>query len=340
MAGGNQISDGKSLTQATGQTNQPLKKARSRSILSRDIGLPIALIIIMIIFSFLSEYFLTVENFQNVARAVAITGIAAAVSTIVLVSGGFDLSISAVMAMSGMFTAALLGQGWALVPAIVAGLLSGALLGALNGAVVVYIGINPLITTIGTQFVARGLAYVLGEGRSLVISAETGFRFFGQSRLLDLSFSVYLMAATFLVVWFYMTYTRWGRHIYAIGGNESAAERAGVRTKRLRFGIYVLSGVGSAFAGLLLSSQAGSAFPYAATGFELTIISAVILGGASLQGGRGTVIGTLLGVFILGFLRNGLNLMGAQPYIQDFATGIALLLAVSYDEFRRVRRSR
>lgn len=316
---------------------QNLRGNRGKRTLPRDVGLPIALVILIIIFSLLSEYFLTPENFQNVARAVAITGIAAAISTIVLVSGGFDLSIGAVMAMCGMFTALLLDRGWLMIPAMIGGFAVGAILGAINGLIVVYVGINPLITTIGMQFVARGLAYVLGEGRSLVVTAESGFRFFGQQRLLGISFSVYLMIAVFIVVWFFMRYSRWGKHVYAVGGNESAAERAGVRTKRLRFSIYILSGLGSAFAGLLLVSQAGSAFPYAALGSELTIISAVILGGASLQGGRGTVVGTLLGVFFLGFLRNGLNLVGAQPYWQDISTGIALLLAVVYDEYRRRR---
>lgn len=326
-------------TTRSGAFLKSLRTTRGKSLLPREIGLPIALIAVLLIFSVLSrEYFFTAENFQNVARAVSITGIAAAISTVVLVSGGFDLSIGAVMAMSGMFTAYFLDKGMNMIPAAAIGFAAGAVVGAINGTVVVYVGINPIITTIGMQFIARGLAYILGEGRSLVVSAESGFRFFGQAKVIGISFSVFLMVAVFVIVWFFMRFTRWGRHVYAVGGNESAAERAGVHTMRLRLGIFILSGLGSAFAGLLLISQAGSAFPYAALGSELTVISAVILGGASLQGGRGTVIGTLLGVFLLGFLKNGLNLIGAQPYTQDLAIGLALLLAVSYDEYKRRRR--
>jgi ribose transport system permease protein len=268
-------------------------------------------------------------------------GITAAVATLLLVGGGLDLSIGAVMAFSSVLVAQLLlvGVPWYL--AIPACLAAGALIGAVNGAIVTYVGINPLIVTIGTQFVVRGMAFIIVRGQELAIN-DPHVLFLGGGVVFGLPFSGVLMALVFIVIGWLMHFTPFGKHIYAIGGSPQGmmARLSGINVERRRMQMYVMSGGFAALSGLVLAGYTSAGLAYSATGIELTIIAAVILGGTALTGGRGSVIGTVLGVFLLGIIANGMVLLSIPSYWQYVFQGAALLIAVMIDEVRLARASR
>jgi ribose transport system permease protein len=302
---------------------------------ANNIGLLISLIALVVLFSSLSDVFLQWNNGLNIGRASAYTGISAAITTLVLVSGALDLSIGAVMALVGVVAARLLSDGHSLVFVIVACLAVGAAVGIVNGTIVTFVGVNPFIVTIGTQFVARGLAYAFSvvQGGELLITRKS-FLFIGQKSVLGVPFSIWLLLLSLVLVAWVMARTRFGRHLYALGGSAPASRLAGIPLERRRMQTYVLSGVGSAVAGIVLASYTGAGIAYAASGVELTVIASVILGGTALMGGRGTIFGTFLGILILGIINNGLVLLGLGNQWQLMVTGGILLLAVVVDEVR------
>ena len=306
-----------------------------------QVGLFGAFIVLCAVFAALSPYFLLPQNALNIAHAVSYTGITAAITTLVLIGGGLDLSISAVMALAGTVCAELLlkGAAWPLV--VAAGLASGAAVGLANGAVTTYVGINPLIVTIATQFVVRGAAFLVVRSQELVIT-ERHFLYIGQGTLGGLPVPALLMVAAFLLVGWWMHFTVFGRHIYAIDGSPGGgmARLAGIPVERRRMQMYVLSGLFAAFSGIVLAGFTGTGLAYAAQGLELPIIASVILGGTGLGGGRGSVVGTVIGVFVLGVVANGITLLNLSNQWQLVVQGAALLLAVIVDEYRGKRRAR
>lgn len=313
----------------------------ARFLRSDQAGLFAALIVICVALSLLSPYFLLPQNGLNIARAVSYTGIAAAITTLVLIGGGLDLSVGAVMALSGAVCAELLmlGAPWEI--ALIGGLLAAAVVGVVNGAIVTYVGINPLIVTIGTQFVVRGVAFLAVRSQELIIT-EPHILFVGQGTVLGAPFPALLMVGMFVLVWFWMRFTRFGRHLYAIGGTPagSMARLAGIPVDLRRMQMYVLSAVFAGLGGIVLAGFTGAGLAYAAQGVELPIIASVILGGTALGGGRGAVLGTLIGVAILGAVNNGITLLGVANEWQFVVQGVALLLAVIVDQVREKRRAR
>lgn len=311
-------------------------------LLGRDqAGLVASLILICIIFSILSPYFLLPANGINIARGNAFAAVAAAITTLVLVGGGLDLSIGAVMAFVGIVCAQLLllDVPWFLVIGI--GLGIGAGIGLLNGLIVTYVGINPFIVTIGTQFVVRGAAFLGVSNHELTVT-EPHFLFIGQGNVFGIPFSALLALAVFGVVAWWLHFTKFGKHIYAVGGTPGGlmARLAGIPINRRRMQIYILSGTFAGLAGIMLDGFTGAGIAYAATGIELTVISAVILGGTALMGGRGTVFGTFLGVMLLAIINNGIVLLDVSTYWQYVVQGAALLIAVTIDEVRIKRAAR
>lgn len=302
---------------------------------ANNFGLILSIVVLSILFSSLSDFFFQWSNVLNIGRASAYTGISAAITTLVLVGGALDLSIGAVMALVSVVAARLLASGQPLWLVLLASLGVGAAVGLVNGTVVTFVGVNPFIVTIATQFVARGIAYALSvvQGGELLITRK-GFLFIGQRSLWGVPFSIWLLILTLLAVGWVMSKTRFGRHVYAIGGSAPAARLSGVPLNLRRMQVYVLSGVGSAFAGIVLASYTGAGIAYSASGVELTVIGAVILGGTSLLGGRGTIFGTFLGIVILGIINNGIVLLGLGNQWQLIVTGTVLLLAVVIDEAR------
>lgn len=303
-----------------------------------------ALIVIIAVFSFLSPNYFTTSNFLIMASHVAIYGILAIGMLLVILNGGIDLSVGSILALSGV-VAGFLMQGvelaafgvilfppvWAVV---VLTCVVGALLGAVNGILVAFFRVPAFVATLGVMYMARGLALLMTNGltyNNLAGRAElgnTGFDWLGFNRLFGVPISVLVLAALAIVTSLMLNRSSFGRWLYASGGNERAADLSGVPVKRVKITVYTLSGILSAIAGLVLASQLTSAGPTAGTTYELTAIAAVVIGGAALTGGRGTIRGTMLGAFVIGFLSDGLVIIGVSSYWQTVFTGAVIVLAV------------
>jgi ribose transport system permease protein len=294
-------------------------------------ALVVVLLVLGIFFSITSPYFLNYDNFVNIVTAAAVTGIIAAPATMLLIAGQFDLSVGSAAAFCGAVLASLaLHNDMAF--AVPVAILAGIGIGILNGFLVTVIGINALITTLGTLAVFRGLTQVLTDGQTLGVEHFSGL---GTARpLFNIPLPVYIFAGVALAFWFLSRYTVFGRSMYAIGANPAAARLNGIRSKRIIFVGFVLSGVCVAIGGLILASQLGAASPQAANGLELSVVTAVILGGASLAGGRGAISGTMLGLLIIGTLNNGLVLLNVSSFWQTVAQGSLLIFAVAFDQLR------
>ena len=301
-----------------------------------SLGLLAMLILLGVILSMVSPYFLTTTNLLNIGRGIAIVGIVAVGETIVIIAGGFDLSVGSTMAAAGMTAGWLVTQGVPLPIAFAVAILIGVVVGLANGTIISYARINPLIATLATLAIVRGLSYVISGGRELIIS-DPAFLTFGVGQVLGIPYIVLMLVATFLVFAWAMPRTLFGRYAYAIGSSAKAAQRAGVPVARWRIAYYVTCGALSALAGLVFVARTGNAQPSAALGIELDVITAVILGGTSLNGGRGRLSGTFIGLVLLGMVNNGLILVGVPAFWQQVVKGGILLTAVLYDELRRHR---
>lgn len=319
------------------KTLQPAPVSRWRNCLNflhwrEDLGLLAVYALLVVVLSALSPYFFSVRNFRNILAAASIIGTISVAATMVIVSGGIDLSIGSVAAIAGVIVAQLSLHA-PMELSVFAAVAVGAAIGLLNGALITLARINPLIATLGTLSIFHGLAFAFSGGLTQTIGSQ-GFGFIGRGFILGIPFSVMLMGLLFALVGGVMGWTVFGRSVYAIGGNVHVSRLAGLPVQRVQITVYVLSGMSAALGGVVLASQLGAAAPQAATGYELSVIAAVILGGASLSGGKGTVWGTLIGVLIMGTLNNGLTLLGVSSYYQDVARGGVLLLAVGLDQLR------
>jgi ribose/xylose/arabinose/galactoside ABC-type transport system permease subunit len=318
------------MTDSTGARNRPPRFGLGGW---ESLGLLAVYAALVVTLGVLSPYFLKPGNFANILSAVSVIGIIAVAMTVVIVSGGIDLSVGSVVALTGVAVAQF-SHKMPLAVAVPASLLVGLVVGLFNGLAVTRLGINPLIATLGSLSIARGLAFVFSGGLTQTID-DPGFGYLGRGFLIGVPFQALVMAALFLLAGWVMRSTVPGRSFYAVGGNAQAARLAGLPVERLRLAGYLLSGLCASLGGLVLASQLGAAAPQSASGIELSVIAAVILGGTSLSGGKGTLFGTLLGVLILGTLNNGLTLLNVSSYYQEVARGAVLLLAVGLDQVRR-----
>ncbi len=325
------------MTPSTEAAPERLAEAPARRLnLTTNLSLAAIFALMIITFSALTPFFITTENIVNIASTIAIVGIAAIGETMVLIAGGVDISVGAVAALTGVITSVLLLQGgisniW--VCALI-GLAGGVLIGATNGFLVTRLKISPLIATLGTFSIARGLAFVFSGGQTNLLN-DPGFQFIGRGSLAGIPFSLILMLALYAVFFVVLHHTSFGRNLYAIGGSRDAARLSGIRVNRNLMIVYVLCGLLAALAGIINVSQIGSSAPRSAVGLEFTVIAAVVLGGTSLSGGKGTLVGTLIGVLILRTLDNGLVLLKVSSFYQDVARGLVLLFAVSFDQLRQ-----
>jgi ribose/xylose/arabinose/galactoside ABC-type transport system permease subunit len=301
-------------------------------------GIGIALIAECVLFSLLSPYFFSTDNLLNVTLQISITSIIAVGMTLIILTAGIDLSVGSLVALSGIVvtTAVKLPLPFpvALALAVCLGLAMGALSGGIAGLFVTRFGITPFIVTLALMTVERGLAFALTEGRP-VWELPEGFAVLGSGRIAGVPVPTLIMLATFAVAHIVLKYTRFGRYVYAVGGNEEAARLAGINTKMILLKVYVLGGLLTAVSGILLSSRMNSGQPNAGMMYELDVIAAVVVGGTSLFGGRGTVAGTFLGSLLIGVLRNGLNLLNVGSYIQQIVVGVVILLAVLVDQLKK-----
>lgn len=299
----------------------------------RDLILLGAWIVIVVVFSVLSPYFLTTRNFMNIGLAITVYGITAVGATIVLISGGIDLTVGSVIGLSAIAVGAMLTVGTPLALAVLGTLLVGAIVGLMNGLLIVKARINPLIATLGMMSIIRGFAFVYSGGVSHAIVSEE-FGFLGRGRVAGMPLPILVMLVLYLVVWAIMKYTDFGHYVYSIGDNALTCRLAGVNVNKWRYIVYIVGAASAALAGLFLTSLMQAALPQAGNGYELNVIAAVILGGTSLSGGIGNLLGTLLGVVIMGTLDNGFTLLNVPAFYQLIAKGAVLILAVFIDQLR------
>lgn len=290
--------------------------------------------ILFLLMSGLNDSFLTVNNLTNVARQVSINAIIAVGMTCAILTGGIDLSVGPVMALSGSIAAGLMLGGIPIPLAMVTALVIGALFGLANGACIAYLRMPPIIVTLASMGIARGLA-LLYTGGYPISGLPDMFSFFGRGSVLGIQVPVLIMVGVYILAYLMLNHLPFGRYVYAIGGNEEAARLSGIRVPRYKVLVYVVSGTTAALAGLVLTSRLMSGQPNAGEGFELDAIAAVVLGGAAISGGRGAIIGTLVGAMMLGVLNNGLNLMSVSPYIQNVVKGGIILAAIYLSSSRR-----
>lgn len=284
-------------------------------------------------FALLSPFFLTFRNLLAIGTNVAFMGLMAAFGTPLIIAGGLDLSVAAVAGLTGIVIALLYAAGVDIWIACLAAMLLAGAIGGANGVMATKWRMNPLIVTLGSMSIVTGVALVLTGGLTKPLLVDN-FNWIGSGRLAGIPVPIYLLFLTYAVLWLLLSQTRFGRHVYAAGSNPIASRLVGVPVDRIQMILYVCSALSGAAAGVMLAAMLGAAAPDAAGRHLLTVIAAIILGGTSLFGGRGSVWGTLLAVLILGTLTNGLTLMNVSSFWQDVTRGTVLLLAVGLDQIR------
>jgi ribose transport system permease protein len=303
-----------------------------------EFSIAIALLAEIILFSQFSQYFFTTENLLNVSLQASITAIIAAGMTFVILTAGIDLSVGSLVAFAGILATSIIRTDLpvylSLSLGISAGLLFGIFSGYIAGIFVTRFRITPFIVTLALMTIWRGASFVYTEGRPIWELPEV-FAYLGGGRIAGIPVPTVIMVIVFIVSHIVLTRTKFGRYVYAVGGNVEAARLAGIKTNKILISVYVISGALSALAGILLASRINSGQPNAGLMYELDVIAAVVVGGTSLFGGRGTILGTFLGAMLIAVLRNGLNLLNVGSYVQQVIVGSVILLAVLIDQLRK-----
>lgn len=302
-------------------------------------GILAVLVLLMTFFSFQSDAFLTGENLLNILRQISMLGIVAIGMTFVMLTAGIDLSVGSLYALSGVIVAVFvieLGMPvWLAIPLTV--VISG-IVGFINAFIVNQFKIPPLIATLGTMTILRGVAYIITGGLP-VFGFPQSFNFLGQGYVLGIPVPVIILAVLFVLIWIFLNKTYIGRYFYAIGGNEEATYLSGVNVKKIKYLVYILCAALTGIAGIIVSSRMSSGQPSVGTGFELDVVTAVVLGGVSFLGGEGKLSGMLIGVLIMGVLSNGLILLNVDAYYQWVIKGAVLLAAVGFDRWTKETKS-
>jgi ribose transport system permease protein len=307
-------------------------KTNMMNAITQKLGPLLGLIILVVIVSILNPSFLEPLNILNLLRQVAINALIAFGMTFVILTGGIDLSVGAILALSSALTAGMMVSGIDPIIAIIIGCILGGLMGTVNGLLITKGKMAPFIATLATMTIFRGLTLVYTGGNPITgLGDNYLFQLFGRGYFLGIPVPAITMILTFVVLFIILHKTPFGRKTYAIGGNEKAALISGIKVPNVKIMIYSLSGMLAALAGAILTSRLNSAQPTAGTSYELDAIAAVVLGGTSLSGGKGRIVGTLIGALIIGTLNNGLNLLGVSSFYQMVVKGIVILIAVLLD---------
>lgn len=311
-----------------------------RSKLS-NYGIYIAFVAIFIILSFLSDSFLTVQNMLNLTRQASFNGLLAIGMTFTVMTGGIDLSVGSIMAMSALAAATFSTTNSALVlptgVAIAIGLAVGALAGLVNGLIITKGSVPPFIATLATQMVFRGACLVFTNGQPITSYIES-YKWLGQGYILGIPVPVYLYLVLVLVSVYLLHYAKFGRHVYAVGGNPQAARASGLNIHKIAIATYIISGVLAAFSGIALSSRVNATSPILGQTYESDAIAAAVMGGTSFTGGVGTIPGTIVGTFIIAMISNGLDMMGVSSYYQQIVKGVIILIAVLADSMKGMKK--
>lgn len=302
-------------------------------------GIFFVFVALCIFFGLMSPVFFSAENVFNILRQVAVVGIVAVGMTFVLLTGGIDLSIGSVIGVASVFTAELMLIGVPPFLAAVTTLAICALAGFVNGVFINELGISPFIATLGTMTSLRGLAFLISDGLP-VFGFPSTFAKLGQGYLWIVPIPVVIMAATFVAGAIVLNSTVFGRHVYGVGGNEEAARLSGISVKSIKYLVYTISGFLSGLAGIVLLSRINSGQPKAGQGYEMDVITAVVLGGVSMSGGEGKISFVVVGVLIMGVLTNGMILMNINEYVQQIVKGLVLVAAVGFDKLSQQKKLR
>lgn len=300
-------------------------------------GIAIALFAEIILFSILSPYFFTPDNILNVSLQTSITAIIAVGMTFVILTSGIDLSVGALAAFTGVVTTTLLKLSIPFALLLPLGMLAGILIGLTSGVIagtfVTKFSITPFIVTLALMTIWRGASYMFTDGRP-VWGLPEQFSLLGSGRLAGVPIPTIMMVSIYALAYVVLNKTPFGRYVYAVGGNKEAARLAGINTNRILMYVYMICGSLASFSGILLASRINSGSPNAGLMYELDVIAAVVVGGTSLFGGRGSIVGTFVGAMLIGILRNGLNLLNVNSYVQQVIVGVVILLAVLMDRRR------
>ncbi|MCS6951871.1 MAG: ABC transporter permease [Bryobacterales bacterium] len=299
----------------------------------------LSLVILFVALSLASPYFLTQTNLSSVVRQTAVINIMALGMTMVIIAGGIDLSVGAILAMAGLLGTMAMEQGYPIPVGVLIGVLTGLFWGFVNGLLITRLKIAPFIVTLGTLGIVRGLTLIISDGLP-VHRIPQKFSYLGEGNLLGVPFVLWILVFCAAAVHFLLEHTRLGRYAFAIGSNPEAALYAGVPVAFHTTAVYALCGLLTGLAGMIEASRLMTGQPTAGQGYELQVIAAVVIGGGSLRGGEGSVIGTLIGAFIMGLLSNGSDLLGISPYLQQAIIGAVIILAVTVDELRKRKLAR
>ena len=300
----------------------------------------LVLVVIILFFTLITDTFLTSRNILNICRQVSMTGICSVGMTMVLLTGGIDISVGSIIALVGVVSAKLVAEaGMPIFPAMLIGVAVGAFCGLINGIMVARFEVPALITTLAMQTMARGAAYILTSGIP-VYGLPEEIRTLGQGYLLGIPIPVIIMVLIFVFGWWLLEQTRFGRYTYAIGGNQDVARLSGINIMKIKIIIYTLSGFFAGLSGVIMLSRINSGQPNTSEGFEMDVITGAVLGGISVAGGEGKLINVIAGVLIMGMLSNGMTLMNLDEYWQWVVKGIVLLAAVTFDNLQRKRNAK
>lgn len=293
----------------------------------------IAFAVYVIPLSIAEPNFISLSNIISILLLTSVYALIAFGESLVILTAGIDLSVGSVVGLSGVVAALLLeghsSPGWVLL-SVVAGIAAGVVVGFFNGILVAFVNLPSFVTTLGTLSMALGVAYVISSGRQVSIDSN-GFLNISGGRIFDIPAPIVIIFCVFAVLWAFLTYSRWGRFVYAVGGNIRAAYVAGLPVRKMLLSVYVISGALAGLAGVILSSEVTVGVASNGSGYELVAIAAPVIGGISLAGGRGSLFGTLFGVVLLGTIDNGLTILNVSPFYQHIIRGAIIVVAVSID---------
>ncbi len=307
-----------------------MRENKSIGKILRDFGLLFAIVIIITIMSIISPVFLTSQNIINIIRQISINGILAVGMTCIILTGGIDLSVGSLVAVTSVICGSMLLSGYNVFITCIVGVAVAVAFGLFNGVLVAKVGLQPFIATLATCEIGRGFALAFSNGKPYTITNKA-FLKIGKGTILDIPVPIIILVIVVVIGLIVLQRTTFGRYIFAIGGNKNAAKLSGVKTKKVEMMVYVISGICCGIVGLILSARISSGQPTAAEGYELDAIAATAIGGTSMSGGRGGLYGTILGFVIIGLISNSLNLLNVNSFYQQMVKGLIILLAVLLD---------
>lgn len=313
-----------------------LGRIGQRLFQARETGILAFLIVLCLVIGLVNPVFFSGENLANMVRSTSFIFIIGIFETFVLIAAGLDLSVAPVFALGGIVSSMAATHGVPVVPSILAGVAVGFLTGLINGVLIIRFNLPPLIVTLGMMYMARGMVLILTQGVA-IYPLPDAFNVLGQGSLLGVPYVIWIAVLLAVVAHIVLSYTPYGRSVYAIGGNEDTARLAGLNVKKVKASVYVLCGMAAAFSGTIMAGRLNSAQPNIGSGYELLVIAAVIIGGTSLFGGAGTILGTATGALLTTVISNGMVLMKISAYWQNLVVGAIIILAVGLDQFRRAR---